>query len=89
MTPEQIALAVINDGSTYAKRKEVMRQYATATIEQTDAIYAYRRMAWDEARKPIYEGTSFSSDDARFAAWEIHSYMVNHWNESNNGKDWT
>lgn len=89
MTPEHIALAVINDGSTYADRKTLMLAYVKRSSPTEHVIHQYRRMVYAEMAKSIYDGERLSNEAAQEAAWKVHEYMVSHYIESNNGKDWT
>lgn len=88
MTPESIALAIINDGSTYAERKALTLAYTRRNHPAAYVIRQLRRMVDAEMRKPVYDGERLSNEAASEAASKVHDYMLGHYAESNNGKDW-
>lgn len=95
MTPEHIALAVINDGSTYEERKRLIKLWAeTPSTTLTNKGMAecrrgLKQLCWMEQIKPIYDGARLSMAELEQAAEQVESYMAGHYAESNNGKDWT
>ena len=89
MTPETIALAIINDGSTYTDRKTLTLAYVRHSSPTDHVIHGYRRMVYAEMARPIYDGERLSNEAAQETAWKVHEYMLGHYAESNNGKDWT
>lgn len=95
LTPETLALAVINDGSTYEERKRLIKRWAetpsTAISNRgmAECRRGLRRMCVNEQRKPIYDGERLDGYALDAAAAIVEDYMAQHYAESNNGSDWS
>lgn len=88
---ENLALSVINDGTTYKRRQQIVKafhQQGLGARACAAALYDYEQLARAEAKKPHNKGAKFSQTAFVLAAHDIHAYMVEHYRESNNGADW-
>lgn len=94
LTPETLALAVINDGSTYEERKRLIKLWAEtpSTVVSNAGMAECRRglrlMCVVEQHKPVYDGARLSGHDLDLAAERVEEYMAQHYAESDNGRDW-
>ena len=86
---DAIALAVINDGATYERRKQVTSAWVHKTWSDDFCMLQFFALCARESKKPHYEGMSFTRDQLWCAAGQVHDYMLNHYAESNNGADWS
>lgn len=95
LTPETLALAVINDGSTYEERERLIKLWAEtpSTVVSNAGMAECRRglrlMCVIEQRKSIYDGARLDGYDLGKAAEIVQAYMAQHYAESDNGRDWT
>lgn len=83
-----IAMAVINDGATYADRKTLCKAWIFKTRSEHDVYLSYLAMCIKESKAPYYDGIKFTGEELKDAAQEVHEYMLRHYEESNNGADW-
>ena len=86
---DSLALAVINDGATYDRRKRVTREWVAGHWSNDYCLMQYFDMCARESKRAHYEGVSFSRDVLWCAASQVHDYMLTHYAESRNGADWS
>jgi hypothetical protein len=83
MTPETVALSVINDGGTYTARMAVAIAWFTGPHGLTTAPPELVKMVRAECRKPHWSGARMTTNDDYIAAEQVLDYTLSHLAEIN------